>query len=104
MVGGRPPVPLHSRSPLVAHREQALGEVPLLRCPVSTGPHNYVLFAAGQEVPPHHHGTVEGFFGFHLRNVVVLDDDDDDDFSLLFALRGHVEPTGIPVGFRVRSS
>ena len=32
------------------------------------------------------------------------DDDDDDDFSLLFALKGHVEPTGTPVGFRVPSS
>ena len=30
--------------------------------------------------------------------------DDDDDFSLLFALKGHVEPTGTPVGFRVPSS
>jgi len=32
------------------------------------------------------------------------DDDDADDFSLLFALKGHVEPTGSPVGFRVPSS
>jgi len=55
MVRRGQPVPPHSRSPLASHREQALGEVTLLRCPVSTGPHIYVLFAAGKEVPRHHH-------------------------------------------------
>ena len=32
------------------------------------------------------------------------DDDDDDDFSLLFALKGHVEPAGSPTGFKRTSS
>jgi len=36
--------------------------------------------------------------------VVTLDDDDDDDFSLLFALKGHVEPAGNPVGFKGAAS
>ena len=39
-----------------------------------------------------------------LDEILRDDDDDDDDFSLLFALKGHVEPTGTPVGFRVPSS
>jgi len=30
--------------------------------------------------------------------------DDDDEFILLFALKGHVEPTGSPVGFKGESS
>ena len=32
------------------------------------------------------------------------DDDDDDEFRLLFALKGHVEPAGIPTGFKRTSS
>ena len=47
--------PLHRRIPLVVLRKPASGEVTLLHCHVFTGPHNGILSAVGNKIPPYHH-------------------------------------------------